>query len=120
MGRADLERKRRAYGVQLDAFESERVREGLGVGGSASASVGVGMGVETVVGLESVVVGEGEDVGGLEAFFGEGEGEGESVVGGERGSVKLGRGRGRVEVRGRRVGIMADEDIDDEEGRKWY
>lgn len=142
MRRADLEGKRRAYGVQLDAFKSERVREGLGVGererererGSTSASARAPV-VRAGTGLESVlVVEDAKDVGGLEDFFGEGEGEGEGegtgVVGvGVGEEVGRRRGRARVEVRrgarargrgGTRVGVMADEDIEDDEERQWY
>lgn len=144
MRRADLEGKRRAYGVQLDAFKSERVREGLGVGererehereherGSTSPSARAPV-VRAGTGLESVLVVEDtKDVEGLEDFFGEGEGEGEGEGTGVVGVVEeVGRrrGRARVEVRrgahargrgGTRVGVMADEDIEDDEGRQWY
>lgn len=128
--RADLDAKRRGYEVQLGAFQRERVREGLGLG------VPVAGRAAAVAGLENVVVVSGDAVG-LEEFFEEEEGEGErdgkrpdvvlggsanvgaAVRGGDRGR---GRGRGKVEVRrGRqRAGILADEDIEDEEGKKWY
>lgn len=134
--RADLEAKRRGYEVQLGAFQRERVREGLGLGVPVAGRAAAG------AGLESVVV--SGDAAGLEEFFeeeGEGEekGEEDEEGDGERPDVVLGgrvnvgaavrgrdsenrRGRGKVEVRrGRqRAGILADEDIEDEEGKKWY
>lgn len=130
--RADLEAKRRGYEVQLGAFQRERVREGLGLGVTVAGRAAVG------AGLESVVV--SGDAAGLEEFFEE-EGEEEEEREGERLDVVLGgranvgavvrgrdsengsgRGRGKVEVRSgrQRAGILADEDIEDEEGKKWY
>lgn len=127
-----MEAKRRGYEVQLGAFQRERVREGLGLGVTVAGREVVG------AGLESVVV-SGDAVG-LEEFFEEEGGEGGEREG-ERLDVALGgganvgaavrgrdsengsgRNRGKVEVRSgrQRAGILADEDIEDEEGKKWY
>lgn len=94
----------------MGAFERERVREGLGIPVAPGRAATGG-------GLESVVV--VEDAVGLDEFFEEGEKEQRApdTVPGERDTR-----RGRVEPRrGRqRAGITADEDIEDEEGKKWY
>lgn len=98
------------------------MREGLGVP-VAPGRAAAGEGLESVVVVEDAV--------GLDEFFEEEEGEGEEekekgqrgpdmVPGGEVGGRDTMRGRVELRRGRQRAGITADEDIEDEEGKKWY